>query len=158
MVVAGVYDLGDANTSSDGPIQLMNGLMRLLDIELITGIRNQDDTAIAEQGDRDVSGELVEGYGSGGGGTIHRLREGIERFLTTDINNAAASAQAQSTIFILFDHIATGVSVCNHIPGGASALYLDGHVDLTRCQEFDGAPPVIGSLARGLGIIAALTF
>ncbi len=39
-----------------------------------------------------------EGYGNGGGNTIYRLREGIERFLITDINNPASNARAQSEI------------------------------------------------------------
>jgi len=98
------------------------------------------------------------GYGNGGGDSIYRLREGIERFLTTDINNPAASAQAQSTIFIIFDHIATAVSAYNHIPGGANVLYLDGHVDFVRYQERGGMPPATGSLARVLGIVSAVTF
>ncbi len=34
------------------------------------------------------------GYGNGGGNTIYRLREGIERFLITDINNPSASNMA----------------------------------------------------------------
>ena len=34
-----------------------------------------------------------EPLGNGGGTTIYRLREGIERFMITDINNAAASAE-----------------------------------------------------------------
>ena len=36
-------------------------------------------------------------FGTAGGDTLYRLREGIERFLITDINNPGASAQAQST-------------------------------------------------------------
>ncbi len=157
-VLAAVYDLGGADTSGNGPTQITNGLLQLLNAELITGINNKDDAAIAAQVDRDVSGERVEGYGNAGGGTIYRLREGIERFLITDINNPAASAQAQSAIFILFDHIATDVSAYNHIPGGGNVLYLDGHVDFVRYQEFNGTPPVIGTLARVLGIVSALTF
>jgi hypothetical protein len=34
------------------------------------------------------------GYGTGGGDSFLRLREGIERFLITDINNPAGSAAA----------------------------------------------------------------
>jgi hypothetical protein len=39
--------------------------------------------------------------GNGNTDTIYRLREGIERFLITDINNPAASSKAQSEIFVL---------------------------------------------------------
>jgi prepilin-type N-terminal cleavage/methylation domain-containing protein/prepilin-type processing-associated H-X9-DG protein len=69
--------------------------------------------------------------GNGDSQTVYRLREGIERFLITDINNPAASAQAQSTIPILWDVVSattTESAQFNHIPGGANTLYLDGHV------------------------------
>ncbi|HUW62797.1 MAG TPA: prepilin-type N-terminal cleavage/methylation domain-containing protein [Candidatus Bathyarchaeia archaeon] len=74
--------------------------------------------------------------------TLYRLREGIERFFITDINNPAASATAQSELWILFDAATEEVSQYNHIPGGGNVLYMDGHVEflkypsespLTRC-------------------------
>ena len=71
----------------------------------------------------------------GGNETIYRLREGIERFLITDINNPAASTEAQSTIPIMFDIVSTIAGDFNHIPGGSNVLYLDGHVDF---QKFPG--------------------
>lgn len=70
--------------------------------------------------------------GNGGGQTVYRLREGIERFLITDINNPAASAQAQSTVPIMWDQLATNPDAYNHIPGGANVLYMDGHVQFLR--------------------------
>jgi len=62
-------------------------------------------------------------------GTLLRLREGIERFLITDINNAAGSAQAQSQIQVFSDEVSTTVSNFSHVPGGANVLYMDGHVE-----------------------------
>ncbi len=64
--------------------------------------------------------------------TIPRLREGIERFFVTDINNPAASARAQSDIVVTFDSIGPPVSqgrymTFNHVPGGGNVLYMDGH-------------------------------
>jgi len=70
--------------------------------------------------------------GNGGGRTVYRLREGIERFMITDINNPAASAQAQSTVPIMWDQLAESAEAYNHIPGGANVLYLDGHVQFLR--------------------------
>ncbi|MCC6699233.1 MAG: DUF1559 domain-containing protein [Candidatus Hydrogenedentes bacterium] len=71
------------------------------------------------------------GYGNGGGDTIRRVREGVERFLVTDINNPAASAKGQSSLPMMWDKISTkpsgGVGF-NHLPGGCNTLYLDGHV------------------------------
>lgn len=64
--------------------------------------------------------------------TVYRYREGIERFFITDINNPAASTQAQSTISVMSDFIAArqGNSMqFNHLPGGSNVLYMDGHVE-----------------------------
>jgi prepilin-type N-terminal cleavage/methylation domain-containing protein/prepilin-type processing-associated H-X9-DG protein len=71
-------------------------------------------------------------YGNGGGGTVYRLREGIERFMITDINNPAASSKAQSEIQIMADLTSTVVSGFNHVPGGSNVLFLDGHVEFQR--------------------------
>jgi prepilin-type processing-associated H-X9-DG protein len=70
--------------------------------------------------------------GNGSSDTVLRLREGVDRFLITDINNPGASARAQSQIFMMFDHVATDVSVFNHSPGGSNVLYMDSHVEFLR--------------------------
>ncbi len=71
--------------------------------------------------------------------TIYRLREGIERFFITDINNPAASALAQSSVFVMMDDtnadVQRGGSSFNHVPGGANVLYMDGHVSFVRYQS-----------------------
>jgi len=79
--------------------------------------------------------------------TIHRLREGIERFLITDINNPAGSAEAQSEIPTMWDAWAlqttydnsingnrgdSGIGRFNHVPGGSNVLYMDGHVEWVK--------------------------
>ena len=71
----------------------------------------------------------VEGSGFD---TIYRLREGIERYYITDINNPAQSASAQSEVAVMADLLNTVPSDFNHIPGGSNVLYLDGHVDYLR--------------------------
>jgi prepilin-type N-terminal cleavage/methylation domain-containing protein/prepilin-type processing-associated H-X9-DG protein len=76
-----------------------------------------------------------QGYGNAGGETIYRLREGIERFMITDINNPAASAKAQSEIQIMADLTATKVEAFNHIPGGSNVLYMDGHVEFKKYKD-----------------------
>jgi prepilin-type N-terminal cleavage/methylation domain-containing protein/prepilin-type processing-associated H-X9-DG protein len=72
----------------------------------------------------------------GGGQTAWRIREGIERFLITDINNPAASAQAQSEVWVMMDDTNGGnPTLMNHIPGGGNVLYMDGHVDFIRYPD-----------------------
>ncbi len=86
------------------------------------------DPAIEAQFDKDF-----EGVDSGGAPvTIYRLREGIERFFVSDINNAAASSRAQSEIVTMFDQIAPMVDSFNHVPGGANVLFMDGHVEFAK--------------------------
>lgn len=79
--------------------------------------------------------------------TAQALREGVERFLITDINNPASSASAQSDTAIMWDNSFSESGAIintdnfNHIPGGANILYMDGHV------EFAKYPQPIGSNA-----------
>jgi prepilin-type N-terminal cleavage/methylation domain-containing protein/prepilin-type processing-associated H-X9-DG protein len=76
------------------------------------------------------------GRGTAGGDKVLRLREGVERFLITDINNASASAQAQSMVPVMWDTFGSSefsdsgpaTAVFNHVAGGCNVLYLDGHV------------------------------
>jgi prepilin-type processing-associated H-X9-DG protein len=109
----------------------------------ISGWSNEAElTAIKNRLDQDLT--VDAGYGNGGGTTIYRLREGIERFLITDINNPASSAKAQSDIFLMMDVVSAKASDFNHVPGGSNVLYLDGHVSFLR---YPGAAPVNQSSA-----------
>ncbi len=83
--------------------------------------------------------------GSGGGCTMHALKEGIERFFITDINNPAGSAKSQSSIAVMMDGIDGAEqrnrrrvnvghipNAFNHVPGGANVLYMDSHVEFIK--------------------------
>jgi prepilin-type processing-associated H-X9-DG protein len=78
---------------------------------------------------------------------VRVLREGIERFLITDINNPAGASAAQSEIPTVWDTFGTGSFadsgdaqvVFNHLPGGSNVLYMDGHVEYIR---YPGAFPI----------------
>jgi prepilin-type processing-associated H-X9-DG protein len=77
--------------------------------------------------------------------TAQPLREGIERFTTTDINNPAESAQSQSDSAIMWDNSYTnqgalsGQGNFNHVPGGANMLYMDGHVEFAKYPQPEGS-------------------
>lgn len=77
---------------------------------------------------------LGQNLGNGSADTIYRLREGVERFMITDINNPGASAMAQSSLWIMADTIgaAAATQYFNHVPGGCNVLYMDGHVAFVR--------------------------
>ncbi len=84
-------------------------------------------------GDLNINGTILGLTGaSAPQQTIHRLREGIERFFITDINNPAGSAEAQSGLAIMWDAISVNPENFNHIPGGSNVLYMDGHVSFTK--------------------------
>jgi prepilin-type N-terminal cleavage/methylation domain-containing protein/prepilin-type processing-associated H-X9-DG protein len=99
--------------------------------------------------------------------TYRRLREGIERFFITDINNPAAGAEAQSSLLVMWDgwarndnanataHGKDAIILFNHIPGGCNVLFMDGHVEFRKYSKpgpmpFDSNPtapngnPVVG--------------
>ena len=83
----------------------------------------------------DISIYGFAGNGNAGGDVLNRIREGIERFLITDINNPAATALGQSELPIMWDTISSQVAGSvsyNHVPGGSNVLYLDGHVSFLR--------------------------
>ncbi len=101
--------------------------------------------------DKDMDLSTVGGGGNNGTNTLYRLREGIERFLITDINNPAASARAQSAIFVMWDAVSTFASAFNHVPGGSNVLYLDGHVAFQK-YDVNGPAPINGPLAKVAGI------
>ena len=93
--------------------------------------------AVSQQLDQDLdvsafAGMTTAPLGNGDGDILFRLREGIERFMITDINNAGASSMAQSQMWIMADQISTLVSSFNHIPGGSNVLYLYGHVSFQK--------------------------
>jgi prepilin-type N-terminal cleavage/methylation domain-containing protein/prepilin-type processing-associated H-X9-DG protein len=77
-----------------------------------------------------VVSERFSGTQAGGGDVLYRLREGIERFLTPDINNPGGVAASE--VPVMWDHVSSNVGAFAHVPGGANVLYLDGHVDFVR--------------------------
>ena len=96
---------------------------------------------------------VEEGEGNANGDTLYRLREGIERFLITDINQPAAGALAQSNVPVLWDLIAQkpgSANEFNHAPGGINCLYMDGHVEFIRYVNEQSVYPCSSTMAEKL--------
>jgi len=90
--------------------------------------------------DRDWAvSEHAEGTGTAGGDVVFRLREGVERFIITDINNAGAGSVSQSDLAVMWDTIMQMAVHFNHIPGGANILYMDGHVTFRKYGDTDAS-------------------
>ncbi|HUW61862.1 MAG TPA: DUF1559 domain-containing protein [Candidatus Bathyarchaeia archaeon] len=110
-----------------------------------------------EDTDRTIEIPELQEYGNGSTGVIHRLREGIERICITDVNNPAASANAQSEIAVMWDHSGTGIIATFGGPGskalnhnrGANVLYMDGHVEFVDYVTPYGKFPVTFSTFIG---------
>jgi len=89
--------------------------------------------------------------GNGHSDTIYRLKEGVERFTTKDINDPAATAISQSEIWIMFDKISTNAAYFNHVPGGSNVLFMDGHAEFRKFPMAEG--PTMKGVAIGMGIL-----
>ncbi len=134
---------------------MANGQISAIIIYFNTGdggapILDDDNDANDYLMDRDIDvslGSQLAGapVGTAGGLTVVRLKEGVERFMITDINNPAAGAMAQSTLPVCWDTIASAeaaivtgsdiagsIGLYNHIPGGCNVLYMDGHTEFVK--------------------------
>jgi len=136
-VIAKALGLNDIDPSiTEGPAQFMEVIK-----DLIASVKdpyiNNDPKAFMAAVNRDRNVNAPNG--NAGGTTVHRLKEGVERFMITDINDPAASAMAQSEVFVMWDNVSVEVEKFNHVPGGSNVLYMDGHVDFVK---YPGDPPV----------------
>jgi len=120
--------------------------------------------ALQKLADEDMDvGYLGTNIGNGGTGKIYRFREGVERFMITDINNPGASAMAQSTLWMMMDLFggSSAIPYFNHIPGGCNVLFLDGHVEFIRYVAGSPGPgmdngatsPVLPSIGYMIGLL-----
>ena len=111
------------------------------------------DPVVIKALDSDIK-DLPPGLGNGNSSSGYRLREGIERFIITDINNPAASSLAQSELFVMFDLVSASAADFNHVPGGANVLYMDGHVSFVRYPSQKAPVSRSAALAMGVAQIA----
>jgi len=148
--------IGDGEPS---PEQLVAAALKLNLLSLLTG-GGVDADALQKNLLKDVELDdvsTVDGLPLGNGrngDVIYRFREGIERFMITDINNPGASAMAQSNLFVMPDGVSTSLAEYNHIPGGSNILFMDGHVAFQRYEE-NGPGPINGPVASFVGALLA---
>lgn len=117
------------------PMQLLMAFGELIGAGSVDSSVPSDPAMAVETLDSDL--DVGAGNGNAEGDTVMRLKEGIERFLITDINNPAGSAKAQSEIAIMFDVINSNMindsgASFNHVPGGGNVLFMDGHVEFNK--------------------------
>ncbi len=150
------------------PIQFAEAVNKLLQDSLtyIGACLNPGNVAAAQALKRVVDNDISvpAGTGNGGSSTVYRIREGIERFLITDINNPAASNQAQSEVYVMLDQFSAygAIDFFNHLPGGCNVLYMDGHVEFIRYigsnntsnPDINATEPILPSVGVVIGVIA----
>lgn len=95
-------------------------------------IMNQEEAAIAVQARKQLATTKYDDDLTAADTTLPRPREGVERFLITDINNAAATNVGQSTIPIIFESPAILESRRGKT---IDVLYMDGHVEPKKLNE-----------------------
>lgn len=130
----------ESESNAEGPAQIVYVMLEAIG-GFFGGVYGED---------VDLSG-YGEGLGTAGTNEVFRLREGIERFLITDIDNPGASAKAQSQIWVTFDKLSTVPSEYNHVPGGSNVLFMDGHVEFI---PFGQDAPVLPGVATVFGEIS----
>jgi prepilin-type N-terminal cleavage/methylation domain-containing protein/prepilin-type processing-associated H-X9-DG protein len=135
--------------------QLTEALNQLMSAQGLTAaLATSNASSIAKAVDSDIP-MLTQGLGNGGGNTVYRLREGVERYMITDINNAGGAGSSQSSLPVMFDLVAIDQTAFNHIPGGSNVLYMDGHVEFSKYQE-QGKDLCNKLVANTIGVVAVV--
>ena len=96
------------------------------------------DNMSPEDYDKDII--VPEGSGNAEGNVLHRLSQGVDRFLIPDTNILIQRDETilvgdefgWSIVPIMWDQISTDIAEFSHVPAGQNVLYLDGRVDFYR--------------------------
>ncbi len=116
----------EGHTENDDPSNVGVNISANFALKLATTLQQAPtDTSVY---DADMS-YTHESYGPT---TAYRLKEGVERFMITDINNPAATNLAQSQVAYACDYVSPRTMDFNHVPGGGNVLFMDGHVEYFR--------------------------
>jgi prepilin-type N-terminal cleavage/methylation domain-containing protein/prepilin-type processing-associated H-X9-DG protein len=167
MAAAGIVGNADCDDSFEKQFCFMDWTGRYMYTGVLMKAENFADQATGYQFLIDVMNDnSIEDWSNGSLGTtgddVPVLRDGIERFLITDINNPGAGAVAASSLPVLWDYIefvgddggaddgSFSLESFSHVPGGCNVLLMDGHV------EFAKFPSAVGS--GGANIITSPFF
>ena len=122
------------------------------DEQMATNFAGEDGMCDWDSFGKDGDLQLIN-YGGGLEVPLLHLREGISRYLITDVQNPSGAAKADSELPVYWDTARGGywtddeefqvppnaatkdsnyAEEYNHIPGGANTLYADGHVEFVR--------------------------
>jgi prepilin-type N-terminal cleavage/methylation domain-containing protein/prepilin-type processing-associated H-X9-DG protein len=127
-----VVCIDPAQANMDNAMSNLNGAF----VAAVSNFLAQAESEWVGNGNLDVmlSDMSYEDTAAGQTRTLYFLREGVERFMITDINNPAATAMSQSEITVYFDQYGPGDNIrwSNHVPGGSNVLYMDGHVEFLK--------------------------
>jgi len=145
-------DTSSVKPDAQAPVQFGAVLDYLVDLAALAPYIAGTVVGNYPKADQDIT--VAQGVGNGGGTTVYRLKDGIERFLITDINNPGAANVASSTVWVLFDQLATNPQAYNHIPGGANVLYMDGHAEFLKYENTTtGRAPANRPMAEVVGVL-----
>jgi len=110
--MSGIVQIGNLPAGALLPRQINAILFTLFDVGIL--MPYYAGTAVGFPSTADNDANMADtgmnepaGSGNGGGSMVYRLKDGIERFLITDINNAGSANVSQSSVWIMFDLIAT---------------------------------------------------
>ncbi|NUM52951.1 MAG: DUF1559 domain-containing protein [Candidatus Hydrogenedentes bacterium] len=141
LIIAAPIDVG--NGTPQVPAQVAEAIIALATpLTTTAAVTPAQAQTILAQKDNDLTVTALRGNAYSN--QVRRIREGVERFLITDINNPGGSAQAQSEVETMWDHInisPTGSGEFNHVPGGSNILFMDGHVEFKK-YERNGKGPI----------------
>jgi len=98
-----------------------------------------------DMSERDGDLRVRKGQGNAGGNWVYRVREGIERFYITDINDPAASAKVQDRLPVMWERPE------NHSMAGGHVLYMSGRVEFV---EYPGKFPMTATFINRLAEIS----
>jgi prepilin-type N-terminal cleavage/methylation domain-containing protein/prepilin-type processing-associated H-X9-DG protein len=84
--------------------------------------------------------------------TVYRLRQGIVRYLITNVNEPSLANISESRAPMMFDKVHLSSNEFNHVPGGGNVLFMDGHASFEKYPGEFPISPAWAELVHFLGL------